>query len=419
MTSPSPLRVAICGLGAASLRAHLPALTSPELEELVTVVALCDRDQSRLLASQGSVPAAQLFSDIDQMLATQPLDLLVIATPPSSHMAALVAAAKRGVDVVCEKPLGLDLGDVHELRSLARQHPKLRIAQKIRAASTSGSPTSIEIDVERPGTDPLSAEGWRAHPGNEGGILGDHAVHHLGLLDHAAGACEIVSCERRGGGGRETASIEVRARNLDATIKVTYAANRRRNRVHLNAGGQKISWIDDRFSDGDEITGVESLSDRGFVNALYIPWYQELLTTFADPEARRVRTRETISVAHLLQTAIAASEESVAATVVEQLSLNALARAVLLAFADLGIYLPSQRERLLAKIRSLDPLEPQQLEEFISLCIDARLLNPEAAGRLRLSPSEARRLAHSLEGATPVPDVQASDWATALMSAIG
>jgi hypothetical protein len=94
--------------------------------------------------------------------------------------------------------------------------------------------------------------------------------------------------------------------------------------------------------------------------------------------------------------------------------LSDLARAVLLAFADLGIYLPNSRERIIRKIRGLDPLDPRDLEEFLDLCIQADLIAPEDRGRLRLSPGEAKKLAASLDGHTPVPDDQARDWAQLL-----
>lgn len=94
--------------------------------------------------------------------------------------------------------------------------------------------------------------------------------------------------------------------------------------------------------------------------------------------------------------------------------LSDLARAVLLAFADLGIYLPNSRERIIRKIRGLDPLDPADLEEFLDLCIEAELVAPEDRGRLRLSPVEAKRLAASLDGHTPVPDDQAQAWAQQL-----
>jgi hypothetical protein len=94
--------------------------------------------------------------------------------------------------------------------------------------------------------------------------------------------------------------------------------------------------------------------------------------------------------------------------------LSDLARAVLLAFADLGIYLPNSRERIIRKIRGLDPLDPADLEEFLDLCIEAELIAPEDRGRLRLSPVEAKRLAASLDGHSPVPDDQAREWAQLL-----
>lgn len=96
---------------------------------------------------------------------------------------------------------------------------------------------------------------------------------------------------------------------------------------------------------------------------------------------------------------------------------RALARAVLLAFADLGIYLPSPRELVLLKSRRLDPFDRAELEEFLDLCIAAELITPEDAGRLRLAPLEAKRLAQSLDGHTPVPEDQAADWAQQLGSA--
>jgi hypothetical protein len=94
--------------------------------------------------------------------------------------------------------------------------------------------------------------------------------------------------------------------------------------------------------------------------------------------------------------------------------LRDLARAVLLAFADLGVYLPSNRERLIRKMRFLDPLDPDELVEFLNLCIEAGLVTDAEAGRVRLDRSEASRLAESMDGHTPVPDDQAYAWARRL-----
>jgi hypothetical protein len=89
--------------------------------------------------------------------------------------------------------------------------------------------------------------------------------------------------------------------------------------------------------------------------------------------------------------------------------LRDLARAVLLAFADLGVFLPSNRERLIRKMRFLDSLDPGQLVDFLDVCID-----DGEVGRLRLDGVEARRLAVSMDGHSPVPDDQAHAWAMRL-----
>ncbi len=94
--------------------------------------------------------------------------------------------------------------------------------------------------------------------------------------------------------------------------------------------------------------------------------------------------------------------------------LRDLARAVLLAFADLGVYLPSNRERLIRKMRFLDPLDPGELVPFLTQCIEAGLIDDAEAGRLRLDRAEAQRLAISMDGHSPVPDDQAHAWAMLL-----
>jgi hypothetical protein len=96
--------------------------------------------------------------------------------------------------------------------------------------------------------------------------------------------------------------------------------------------------------------------------------------------------------------------------------LGKMARAVLLAFADLGIYLSSDRERLLRKARALDVADREELAEFLDLCIDAELVSPDDVERLSLNPHEAKTLAHSLDGHTPVPDEQADAWVRTLGS---
>jgi predicted dehydrogenase len=318
----------VVGVGSAATRAHLPALCAAEAEGTVRVVGACDPDPARRDAVLAVHPDAAGFADNDEMLEATAPDLLVIATPPSAHLGEMAAALGRGVHVLCEKPLGLNDADVETLRDLARVHPELALAtvhqyrhatpwawlaRAAAGAVRGGEPFSMEVRVERPGTDPLSAGGWRADPAREGGILGDHAVHYLALLHLLDPRCQVVACHREGPGGREVAAVDVRVGSAGvAHIHTSYAGTRRANLVHLDRPAQclEVDWEDATVRvvhDGRRSPerAVPSLSERSVVNALYSPMYEELIAHLGDPRWRTEATSRTIGAAELLACAIA------------------------------------------------------------------------------------------------------------------
>jgi predicted dehydrogenase len=322
-----PLRIAVVGVGSAATRAHLPALRAAEDAGIVRVVGACDPDPTRRGRVAAAHPGALGFADNDEMLEVTSPHLLVIATPPSAHLGEMAAALERGVHVLCEKPVGLSDVDVDVLRGLAGRHPELAlatvhqyryatpwrwIARAAGGAVRSGEPFSIEARVERPGTDPLSAGGWRADPEREGGILGDHAVHYLALLHLLDPRCEVVACHREGPGGREVADVAVRLGSAGAAhIHTSYAGTRRANLLRLSRPAQclDLDWEDATVTvahDGrrSRQRAVPSLSDRGVVNALYSPMYEELIANLGDPRWRALATARTIGAAELLGSAI-------------------------------------------------------------------------------------------------------------------
>src|SRR5205807_1674445 len=104
--------VGLCGLGSAALRAHLPALCRAEETGAAVIAGVCDPDPARSETVVARTRRARAFPDVEALLDGSGCDLLVIASPPSAHIPAITAAARRGVDVLCEKPLGVAEGDV-------------------------------------------------------------------------------------------------------------------------------------------------------------------------------------------------------------------------------------------------------------------------------------------------------------------
>jgi predicted dehydrogenase len=80
----------------------------------VETVALCDVDSEHLNQSAAEVEKLQgkrprTYKSYEELLQSQDLDVVIIATPPHWHALQLIASLKRGLDVYCEKPLAYDI----------------------------------------------------------------------------------------------------------------------------------------------------------------------------------------------------------------------------------------------------------------------------------------------------------------------
>jgi predicted dehydrogenase len=99
-----PVRLAVVGAGAIAQLAHIPVLAKMRGAQLV---ALCDNDgaKARALADRFEVP--DVFTDLEELLESDQLDGVVIATPNHLHEPHTLAALRAGVSVLCERPLSL------------------------------------------------------------------------------------------------------------------------------------------------------------------------------------------------------------------------------------------------------------------------------------------------------------------------
>lgn len=95
------LTVAIAGCGYFS-RFHQDAWS--RMED-VRVVGIADRDREKRAAAAALLPGAETFDDAEAMLDAVRPDLIDIVTPPQTHRALVEAATKRGVKMICQKPV--------------------------------------------------------------------------------------------------------------------------------------------------------------------------------------------------------------------------------------------------------------------------------------------------------------------------
>jgi predicted dehydrogenase len=113
----SDVRLGLVGAGAIAQLAHLPLLARMRGAQLV---AICDNDgpKAGALAQRLNVP--HIFTDIDELLDSDKLDAVVIATPNHLHEPHVLRALKQRVHVLCERPLSLTTGGIHRILDTAK-----------------------------------------------------------------------------------------------------------------------------------------------------------------------------------------------------------------------------------------------------------------------------------------------------------
>ena len=104
------LRIAFCGLGnAASF--YFEKLKKFSTEGSIELIAGFDSDVSQIKnwESKTNIPS---FQEIDKV-SDMDIDLVIVTTPSGSHTKDSLSFLKRGVNVLCEKPIGLIIDDIN------------------------------------------------------------------------------------------------------------------------------------------------------------------------------------------------------------------------------------------------------------------------------------------------------------------
>lgn len=119
------LKVGLVGVGGIS-GAHIPAWEAMEDAELVS---LCDIRPEQM----ERYPKQRHYTNVDEMLEKEPLDILDICLPTYLHAEVGLKAMEKGIHVLSEKPVSLKPEDVHHLYDTAkRNNVRFMVAQVLR-----------------------------------------------------------------------------------------------------------------------------------------------------------------------------------------------------------------------------------------------------------------------------------------------
>jgi predicted dehydrogenase len=120
--STDPVRIAVVGAGAIVQLAHLPAIAKMRGAALV---AVCDNDAAKARALAARFGAADVFTDIEELLELDELDAVIIATPNHAHEPHVLSALARKKHVLCERPLALSTRGVERILAAAQKHERV------------------------------------------------------------------------------------------------------------------------------------------------------------------------------------------------------------------------------------------------------------------------------------------------------
>lgn len=191
------MRLGLVGCGWITELCHLPAIAGAD-DAMVVAVADLAPNRAQLVGHKSGLTDDACFSDYRALLERSDVDVVSVATPPSSHREIVVAAAQAGKHVLCEKPIATTLADADAMIAaceeagvmLAMYHNYLyfwetKLASQLIKAGEIGQVIATELcgygGMAWAGTEAFQP-GWRSNIAlSGGGTLMDSGVHAIYL----------------------------------------------------------------------------------------------------------------------------------------------------------------------------------------------------------------------------------------------
>jgi myo-inositol 2-dehydrogenase / D-chiro-inositol 1-dehydrogenase len=225
MSGSNPLRVGVIGTGRIGrMHAETVALRVTDAE----LTAVFDADP-RVAAEVGANLGAPALGSVEAVIAAADVDAVAICTPTPLHAENVIAAARAGKAIFCEKPISLVLAEVD--RALAavddsgvplqigfnqRFDPAHAAVAAAVAAGEVGAPQLARISSRDTEPPPVS------YARTSGGIFLDMTIHDFDLARHVVGS-EVVEVFATGAVLVEPSFAEIG--DLDTVVVVLTHAN--------------------------------------------------------------------------------------------------------------------------------------------------------------------------------------------------
>lgn len=251
------LRGAIIGFGNIVEQIHWPAFSNAKNIE---IVAIADTSEKRRLVLKARFPYIKIYDDYKNLLSSEEIDFVDIATPPYVHTEIILSASERSIHVICEKPLVPDENEAEKIRIAAvtnktvifpiLNYKRSPLVQKIKQTIESGEIGQLKfiaLNVLRPSHREGAPEwipDWRRQKKYGcGGVLMDYGPHVFSLISFLSNekpekiTTEIVTLDRRWPETDDNAFIWLKLSTMSANINLSWTAKNRA--IIYTIGGSK------------------------------------------------------------------------------------------------------------------------------------------------------------------------------------
>lgn len=200
MGATKPLGLGLIGCGAFGRFCLESFATLPDVR--IAAVADVVAAAADSLARHVGVPS---HHDPAALIARDDVDIVHVATPPSTHHELGLAAIRSGKHLLCEKPLAVNVRQADELLAAARAADRLAtvnfvlryngVVDAVKAILDSGAIGRVLAArlTNCAGDTPLTPTHWFWDKRVSGGIFVEHGVHFFDLYAHWLGPGRVVS----------------------------------------------------------------------------------------------------------------------------------------------------------------------------------------------------------------------------------
>lgn len=227
------VRVGVIGTSAWTEFAYLDNLRSHEQGE---VVALAGRNEARLAEVAAKYSIEQTYADWNDMIWSADIDAVVVASPDEAHHEMVVAAARAGLHILCEKPLAANAQQALEMLEVVTEtgvvnnvlftylhNPAIRYLRDLLAEGLVGRVYHSEFNYLM-GYARDNAYHWRLDATRGTGALGDLGVHMIAVAQALIAPVTTVSASLHNSVDRVDAQGNVvPPANDSANLVVEYA----------------------------------------------------------------------------------------------------------------------------------------------------------------------------------------------------